>query len=96
MTAAKATLAVALATVGLLGLSIVASLGPIGTVPALAQMRTDQLMWQCEGKGEDGTLGVIYCAGYLGGMNDTNAVIEGMIDRRFFCIPASGPRGLVT
>ncbi len=54
------------------------------------QRRTDQLLWECEGRGEVGKAGILYCAGYLGGFNDLNALYKHMTGASLFCPPLTG------
>ena len=59
-------------------------------LPANAAMRTDELMWKCDGRDTPPELGMAYCVGYLGGVNDLNAIVHGMMKTGFFCVPGSG------
>ncbi len=56
--------------------------------PAPAEMRTDELLRACEGRGD--LADISYCAGYLGGFNDLNALTGGLAGWSFFCPPSTG------
>lgn len=60
------------------------------------ETRTEQLVWECEGRQPSSdypALGLIHCAGYVSGILDMHAI---MADPRLaggkpqFCLPASG------
>ena len=55
-----------------------------------AQMRTDELMWQCEGVAAAPVEAIAFCVGYLSGFTDLNSVIKQMTKWSPFCLPAQG------
>jgi hypothetical protein len=71
-------------------LACVASTAPTS---GFGQMRTDQLMWQCDAdeKSSTGQLEMIFCIGILAGFNDLNAILPALGHRPIFCVP---PRGV--
>ena len=62
---------------------------------AADETRTEQLVWECEGKQPVAApeVGIIHCAGYVAGMLDMHALMaDGRIagGRPQFCLPATG------
>ena len=63
----------------------------VAIAPVSAQSkRTDQLMWDCEGKGEIGELGILHCVSYLSGMADLSAALNIVYGTTIFCVPKAG------
>jgi len=64
------------------------------TVSIAAGMRTDQMMWKCNGTGGneiDKAFGKMRCAGYMDGVMDFQAIIIKPFPRaKFFCVPKTG------
>lgn len=61
------------------------------TVPEVRSAeRVDELLWDCEGRGEIGELGLLRCASYLAGFNDYNAVAKRVLGQSLFCPPEKG------
>jgi Rap1a immunity proteins len=62
--------------------------------PTAAQKRTDQLLWECEGREplpNTPTVGEAICASYLSGLIDMHAIITGMgWGSPVFCLPDQG------
>jgi hypothetical protein len=62
--------------------------------PTAAQKRTDQLLWECEGREplpNVPTVGEAICASYLSGLIDMHAMITGMgWGSPLFCLPDQG------
>ncbi len=54
-----------------------------------AKMRADQLMWQCEASKDTlkGATDLTYCAGYIAGITDMNAILPALHLPKIFCLP---------
>ena len=59
-------------------------------MPASAQMRTDELMWECEGVAAVPANGIAFCVGYLSGITDYNSMMKQLVGSSPFCLPPQG------
>ena len=59
---------------------------------AASSQRTDQLLWECEGKTPEGAelLGPLMCGKYLDGILDMHAIGVAVGMPAFFCLPKTG------
>ena len=75
-----------------IALAAFAALIPTGIVRADEQLRTDQLMWRCEVNTAKpaGQLEMVWCAAFLAGYNEFNALLPAAHRERIFCPPESG------
>jgi len=65
---------------------------PVGAPQAASSQRTDQLLWECEGKTPEGMgmLGTLSCGKYLDGILDMHALLVSAGMPSLFCIPKTG------
>lgn len=55
---------------------------------AASSQRTDELLWQCEGR--DGAAGQLQCISYIDGMMDMQALAKEFVSAALFCLPPKG------
>jgi hypothetical protein len=58
--------------------------------PAAAETTAIELLRQCQGRGDGGEWGVLFCAGYFVGAIDAWAMAKGIAKQDFFCPPREG------
>ncbi len=66
----------------------------VAAAASATERRTDELLWMCEGRVSDNefvnAMEKVLCIGYIDGIVDSNAMMQGFLGVQLFCPPPGG------